>query len=1012
MQPSPQRKRARPFLRKLRIAFRRFRIAVLVLLFLLVCAGGWLNKYGLPGFIKRPLLENLRSRGVDLEFSKLRLRGYRGIVADNVRLLGGNSAVLPVCTARSADVRLDYAALLRLKLEVRGVTLRDGSLIWDLAKTNEPPQILAITNLTADVRLLPGNEWSLDNIEMDFAGVHFQASAHIANANKLREWAVFQGRTKQPPEAGLARLRRFRDAFDQIAFTGHPRFQLHLDGDATHPESFSGRLTLEKITASSPWGDVTDGEFALRLCPANSNAAHSAELTLTAANAKSRWVNSGALNLNLAAQRGAEDANALQLKLDAVVADISGGGVAVAQASLQAGWNQSLTHLMSIAGESRIELINATSQWATASSVAACGTFRPRQDPMASDPAHGVWAHLLPWVLEFNCAITNASSKQVYAESLGLAASWNAPELVITNFNAHMPDGSLEANAAVDILTRRLDFSGRTAFDLRQLGPILTEKSRTWLERFTWKETPALQLGGSLTLPEWTNRHPDWRGEIQPTVVLAGSAALTNGSYRGIGVQTASTQLHYSNRVWHLPDLIINRTEGELRVNLRSEEISHDYLIKLQGSFDPRDIAPQLDEKGKRALGYFEFTNAPWLDLQITGRWFEPERISASGSVGWTNFSYRGQHMVSVAGSLDYTNKMLRVFNPRADRVVGHATAESLSFDFAAKRGYLVNGFSDTDPMAIARCIGPITAKAVEPYQFLQPPVIHAHGTIPLTGNQDADLHFQLDGGPFHWLKFKTPHIAGDVHWANQSVTLTNIVTSFYGGEARGNAWFDVREKGSTPFAFDLTATNADLHALMSDLKSPTNKLEGFFTGRLVITSANSHNFNSWNGYGYASLRDGLIWDSPVFGTISSFMNAFIPGIGNSRASEAGGNFTISNSVIITSDLKIRASAMRLKYDGTVDFATRVEARVEAELLRDTWLVGPLLRNVLWPVSKMFEYKVTGTLASPDAQPAFFLPRMFLAPLHPVRTFKDMFDSKSNGATEEPLWPVRPDEGN
>jgi hypothetical protein len=167
--------------------------------------------------------------------------------------------------------------------------------------------------------------------------------------------------------------------------------------------------------------------------------------------------------------------------------------------------------------------------------------------------------------------------------------------------------------------------------------------------------------------------------------------------------------------------------------------------------------------------------------------------------------------------------------------------------------------------------------------------------------------------------------------------------------------------------------------------------LEGIFTGTLNVTDANTRDWGSWQGHGRAQLQNGLIWDSPVFGVMSKAMNTIIPGIGNSRAKEAFGSYTITNSVIHTSDLKIEASGMRLLYAGTVDFQKQVDARVEAELLRNAPLFGKAVSVVLWPVSKLFEYRVTGTLADPKPEPLYLIPRIFLAPLTPMKSLKSIF---------------------
>src|SRR5438552_1430421 len=80
--PAPDQSRLRRFCRRF---FRAARIGFLLLMLGIVVAGIYLNQIGLPDFVKRPLLEELRARGVELQFSRLRLRWYQGIVADDVR---------------------------------------------------------------------------------------------------------------------------------------------------------------------------------------------------------------------------------------------------------------------------------------------------------------------------------------------------------------------------------------------------------------------------------------------------------------------------------------------------------------------------------------------------------------------------------------------------------------------------------------------------------------------------------------------------------------------------------------------------------------------------------------------------------------------------------------------------------------------------------------------------------------------------------------------------------------
>ena len=136
-------------------------------------------------------------------------------------------------------------------------------------------------------------------------------------------------------------------------------------------------------------------------------------------------------------------------------------------------------------------------------------------------------------------------------------------------------------------------------------------------------------------------------------------------------------------------------------------------------------------------------------------------------------------------------------------------------------------------------------------------------------------------------------------------------------------------------------------------------------------------------------MRDGSLWDAPMFGLFSPLLNSVAPGLGNNRATASKGRFTIDKSVIRTGDLVINAPPLRLQYRGTVDFETRVNAHVEAEILRATPILGPLISLALTPVSKVLIYKVTGTLGEPLSEP-LYVPKILNSLVHPFRTLRQL----------------------
>ena len=98
----------------------------------------------------------------------------------------------------------------------------------------------------------------------------------------------------------------------------------------------------------------------------------------------------------------------------------------------------------------------------------------------------------------------------------------------------------------------------------------------------------------------------------------------------------------------------------------------------------------------------------------------------------------------------------------------------------------------------------------------------------------------------------------------------------------------------------------------------------------------------------------------------------------------------------------MRAPTMRLQYTGTLDLEGQVEAVVQAELFRDAWVVGRLVSLALWPVTKMLEYRISGDLNQPKAEP-LYLPKLLLAPLRPLRTLRELLpDNPSVPPTNAP----------
>lgn len=995
------------FWRTLRLVWRGCRIVGLLLVLVAIVSLIYLNRHGLPEFAKRSLLEKLRARGLDLEMSVIRLSLHRGLVAEDVKFGRAANPAGYRLTARTVEVNLSYLSLLKRRLQVTAVVLDQGRFAWPVAETNAPARELILENIRANLRLPPGDEWALDRFQASFAGVDLALSGNVTNASAIRDWPMLHG--QRLTGTTQRRLRFYADTLERIRFSARPELRLVVSGDARDPQSFTARLALKTPDAETPWGRITRGLFTARLFAATNGGLAHVELNLQADDAKTTWANVNNLNLTVELYSPAGQSNLVDVTLFAKASQVGTRWVSTTETDFTAHWIHSLTNAIPLSGYGELRADSGTANGLSSKTVFVTARLATPANPPPLDESWGWWANLHPYHLDWRGELSAFQSAQLAADKVVCQGRWRSPELIITNLHAHFSDGDLTARAQLDVATREAAFDLTSDFDLQKLSPFLAPNSRRWLERLSWSQPPVLAARGAVTMPAWTNRQPDWRGSVLPTLRLAGEIAVTNAAYLGFLADWMHSHVSCSNQVWRLPDLEARLPGGDLKLEHITDTRTQDYLWRVHSAFDLRSLRPLLTPSQQRGLDLVGFSQPPVIDGEVRGRWAQYDRTSFQGRVSLTNFSFRGETADHVETALRYTNRVIELFDPRLQRGTQTLAAAGITVDLNTFRIHFTNGFSTTEPHVVARAIGPQPAHTLEPYRFGRPPTVRVQGYVSLRGSSDADLTFNLiSGSDFQWWKFKVPQVAGEIRWLGETVILTNVYTSFYGGDAAGFAFLDCSAKRGTDFTFTWGITNASLPRLLADLSPRSNHLEGALSGSLTITRANSEDPQSWTGSGRARLRDGLLWEIPIFGVLSKPLDTIMPGVGSSRVSEASARFALTSGVIAWDKLEMRAPTMRLQYDGTVNLDGRVDMRVEAEPLRDTPLFGRILSYALWPVTKLFQYRITGTLDNPKSEPVY-VPKLLMMPLHPFRTLEELLNSDSEKTNAPPVFKEVPE---
>ncbi len=653
------------------------------------------------------------------------------------------------------------------------------------------------------------------------------------------------------------------------------------------------------------------------------------------------------------------------------------------------------------------------SPWCTATNLElATNLTAPADVPVSSDPALDFWTNALPFRLAWITRVADLEAHDISAKTVRCRGLWSGGDLELQQLSAVFDTGKFSASASLNVLTRRVSFTYGSDFDPHMFAPLVPDKTRHLFNEITWTGgSPQLHATGQATLPPWTNGLPRLPDDLLPTLSLNGDLAFSNTVVHSSSLDFAQTRFSFNNSIFTLTGLRIAQDRSKLAVDGQYDTLTKNFAVAVRGTLDIRTVRPLVaDTKAAPAFKLIQLTEPLALNLHAAGNLNSLDLTTAAGHLSLTNFAIRGQTIESIDTDVLCSNRVLSFLHPQAFRSLGTQTitADSVTLDFNAHMLYFTNGYSTAEQMIIPRAIGPKTAEVVEPYQYLSPPTARIHGQFPLrdinTGRDldGTDLTFDvIRGAPFRWSRLVSTNLTGTIHWMGQTMTLTNVVSGCYDGLAQGGASFDFRPTNyGCNFSFHVEATNLDVHALAVGLTgSKTNQLEGRLSGSVVITSGNSDTWKSWFGYGSATLRDGLLWNIPLFGFMSPIMNTFVPGIGNSRATQASLDFFMTNGVARTSSCVITTPTMQLDYSGTVDLQQNVNAHVTARLMRNTW-AGPVVSTILWPVSKIFECRVTGQVSDPKVTPIMFPFSKYL--LSPVHSVESIFTSSNNTSTNTP----------
>ena len=1038
MAERPKKRKAHP----LRVAFRWCRIVVLLVVTVLVGLILWSNIYGVPGFLERAIRSEVQRRGIQIDFAKLRLKGFRHLVARDVRFQSGPTNA-PTFTAKEAEFIVDYQRLKSGQFEVTGLRLSSGTLTLPLEQTNA----LIVSNINTDVNFAAGDAIQVMDFSAEALGAKAQVSGEVKN---LAKFQFGKGGTSSGTNAWQRHVLDVVEVAEQLQFKETPELKISLQADGADIASTWASVTLRSGEATSKWGTFDELQITSSITPAASNNAvrgsflseisgfrsqlglveslrvegetlwgQGMERLLTnsvrlqSTGVSTRWFRFANAMATLTSMQ--EEANRpIRSTIHLSTGPIESSGVRIGTNSFTADLTHPLPFktpaawlagLMSrvppraaaqneLSGTWQIDSGAVNAGRAEIVALNISGELRTRNETTNAPIS---FLHIeTPWQM----AATKIRASEIEIGEVQASGDWSFPNLTVTNLDAKLYGGYLKAAAGLNFVSRRINAQTESAFPYERLSTLLDKPVQRWFAQFEWEKPPFVESEVVAQFPPWTNV---WKtADVARTLGIKGRFD-GGGKFRGVPADRAESHFYFTNFIWTLPDLVITRPEGAARVQYSGNVTNGDFRWKVESRIDPAVIKPVFPREQQAALGVVKFVQPPLLRAEATGNWDDEKRLGVNASLVGTNFFVKEQAFSDLSTDILITNGLIHLSNMVAHRGKEEVRAPYVRIDLPGEVMFVTNVVSTMDPYIAMSLIGEDAYKAIDPYRFAVVPTVRVNGTVPLRHFSKADIRFEVAGNEFTFWRFRMPNLVGDVHWKADHISFSNVTASFYGGKAKWSGYFIIDHgDDSANYSFAASTTNTELKYLVADLTGQTNAPEGLLDGELIITSANSANDRSWNGYGHANIRDGFLWNVPVFGIFSPVLDGIAPGLGSSRVSSGGGTFTITNSVVYTRDMQVRAQGFRLTYKGQVDLEGKLEALVEAQIFRDAWIVGKLFSIALWPVSKAFEAKVSGTVDAPKTD-LRYVPKFLLAPFRALNAIGDAADrNKDASASPKP----------
>ncbi len=533
-------------------------------------------------------------------------------------------------------------------------------------------------------------------------------------------------------------------------------------------------------------------------------------------------------------------------------------------------------------------------------------------------------------------------------DGLDASAEYADGALLIGRFAIRGPKGEFETSGryASQVLT----FEMSSSLDPKPfLGLLPKDSPFTTLDLAS---VPQIDATGSMDFSG---------GGVKPDVI--GSVRLGNFGLRGAKFDSLAMDFAWKDGRFYARNTKVRADGGTLDASVLVGP--GDFRLRFQDTIRPTALAPLLGEKERAFLGLMEFKDPPFISMNVAGTGADLGSVKGSGQMRLGRTALRGAWIDSAVATVEIADKAVTYRDFTITQGKGARGTGTFVYD-VGRQEVRLNGVDSTlNPVDILMWADPKIAETVRAYRFRSPPHVLANGMAHLKDVHLNNLNLELnaaDGLDYDLLgktlKFGRTLAAIKIDGANVRANVSSA--QLMGGDIGLRAIVSIDAADPT-FSADVDVRRVDFEKL-SRLYFGYKDSKGVVSGNYKF-KARMGQETRMQGAGSLRVEDGNVFAIPILGPLSEILNLILPGVGYQTAREATADFTIADEKINTRNLAIEGAGFSLYGHGDIyfvrdklDMSVRINARGIPGI-------------VLFPVSKLFEYVSTGTVADPGWRP-------------------------------------------